>query len=92
MIKIEVDAYNCCRTNCVFHRECACHHSAGDYRMEDGFRPEIFVETDTNEFFCKTATEEIAHDDDDPRTHYSNFPKNHYLLESGFEPITYTPN
>ena len=30
-----------CLISCPFEKTCACHYSAGDYRTEDGFTPEL---------------------------------------------------
>lgn len=49
--KIEIDSYgNCCDEKCVFKRECSQHRTAGDFRAEDGFRPDIKFILD--EGFC----------------------------------------
>ncbi len=34
---------DCCSEDCKFHQSCAVHASAGDFRMEDGFTPELSI-------------------------------------------------
>jgi len=57
MKPIVIDSFGCCDTFCIYSRECACHTTAGDFRSEDGFTPEIFVDGKNN-LFCKTGWEE----------------------------------
>lgn len=86
MLKIEIDEYASCKTKqCSYWRDCACHSSAGDYRMEDGFTPEVFFETDTNEFFCKTASEPNIRKD-------TLLPSNYNELGYGYQPIVNPKN
>lgn len=44
---------NCLETNCLYRASCANHTSAGDYRSEDGFRPELYLQD--GEVYCKTT-------------------------------------
>jgi hypothetical protein len=85
-VKITVELYNpgfgrgsailCKEEHCPFRKECANHHSAGDYRMDDGFSPTLdYVE---GEFFCYTAEEKI-----DPQRSGGTFPENAYNLARG---------
>ena len=63
-MKIELEFYGdpfCLSKTCVFNRECANHETAGDYRSEDGFKPEI-VEIN-GEYYCNTA-DQLPKDDD----------------------------
>lgn len=36
-------AIDCLEKNCMLSRECANHNTAGDFRMEDGGTPRIFI-------------------------------------------------
>lgn len=57
-MKIELDSYNCCTTDkCFFRRECAQHKSAGDFRSESGFAPEINFNSSQSSWECLTADE-----------------------------------
>lgn len=37
---------NCHSDKCQYVRSCAQHHSAGDFRSEDGFTPKLIIEDD----------------------------------------------
>lgn len=52
---IEVNEYKECITGCPFERECAQYKTAGDFRTEDGFTPELLFKD--GKLQCKTATE-----------------------------------
>lgn len=57
MTKIQVEVHDaggvsCLSESCQYQKTCANHVSAGDYRSEDGFSPEISMVGD--EFFCLT--------------------------------------
>lgn len=43
---------NCKEKNCKFFQSCANHETAGDFRMEDGFSPELFLYQDG--IYCST--------------------------------------
>lgn len=76
-----IDTYGCCTANdCIFRDECANHNSAGRFREQDGFRPEIFYDDETKEFFCKTSYENQHHS-------LEGYPENVNSLERGFVPI-----
>jgi len=39
-----VDRYfSCCSNSCMYRRECAQHVTAGDFRMEGGFTPDVVL-------------------------------------------------
>lgn len=77
-MKIQFDEYRCCvSTTCLFRRECAQHTSAGDFRTEGGFRPEIFGDE------CFTANQPAVEDIS------GTFPKNIEQLDCGFITETY---
>lgn len=83
MKQIEVNEYGCCKADyCAFDRECACYYRAGEYRLEDGFTPEIFIDTETRKVFCKTAGEDIL-----GSVHEMNLPVNYDKLGRGFQNI-----
>jgi hypothetical protein len=54
-MKIELmpDSAVCLSETCIYNRECANHASAGDYRTEDGFTPELDLQG--NQWVCLTA-------------------------------------
>ncbi len=67
MAKIKVSlgltSIYCGEEDCIYKRTCANHVSAGDYRMEDGFTPELqFIKAQapdnqffsSHEFYCAT--------------------------------------
>jgi hypothetical protein len=56
---------DCLEDSCPFMRECANHTTAGDYRSEDGFTPDLHREGGV--FFCKTKNQSA-------RVHYPGFP------------------
>lgn len=84
MKKIEVIIYpqggiDCNSPSCSFRRECANHRTAGDFRTEDGFTPEM---TERNgEYFCETIDRDMA-DSDDP-SFRNDFPENYDNLSRG---------
>lgn len=45
----------CLSDGCPYRKECANHRSAGDFRSEDGFTPELTVEGE--KIFCATINE-----------------------------------
>lgn len=45
---------DCLDNGCPYKRECANHRTAGDYRSEGGFTPDLFE--DNGQFFCRTKT------------------------------------
>jgi hypothetical protein len=57
-MRIQIETYlgggiGCLSEQCAYTRTCANHVTAGDYRSEGGFSPEIRQEDD--KFFCDTA-------------------------------------
>jgi hypothetical protein len=85
-MKVELKLYpmggiDCLSKTCSFRKECANHESAGDYRSEDGFRPDLFEKN--GEYFCNTADEPMMDLDDSPMAQYGTFPKNYNELPDG---------
>lgn len=73
MTKIEVEIYEaggvgCKSEDCKYRNDCANHVTAGDYRYEDGIKPEL-VEVG-GEFFCATHDREWG---DEDRAEYGRF-------------------
>jgi hypothetical protein len=56
---------DCLEDSCPFKRQCANHTTAGDYRSEGGFTPELYREGGV--FFCKTKNKAA-------RVNYPEFP------------------
>jgi len=79
-MKIKVSDFKCdailCLEMCKFSSTCANHDSAGDFRNEGGFKPELIMVD--NEVHCETYNQEISDYDD-----CGNLPKNHGQLSSG---------
>ena len=79
--QLNLDEFGCCTSkNCFFRSQCAQHHSAGDFRIEDGFRPEIEAGAGTSELFCVTFGEAPGDG--------TNFPSNATFLEVGSYSLT----
>lgn len=62
-VRIEVKLWNdmginCLEKDCKFNKECANHASAGDYRSEGGFTPELTIEGKEPIFYCATKNKE----------------------------------
>jgi hypothetical protein len=71
-------SYICESESCAFNRECANHATAGQFREEGGFSPELHEEN--GEFFCFTQGEEV-----DPEvSRIGAFPANSDRLGQGF--------
>ena len=47
-----------CREECFYKQSCANHSTAGDFRAEDGFTPELFEENGV--IFCNSKNKEPA--------------------------------
>lgn len=82
MAKINVKIYDqggvdCTVEHCVFKFECANHKTAGDYRNEDGFTPDITEED--GQFLC--ATKDAPMDDDE--TYQGRFPEDYDKMGRG---------
>ena len=45
-------AVDCLEESCIYHKECANHASAGDFRMEDGLKPRLSLRQ--GKVFCAT--------------------------------------
>lgn len=74
-MKISLDKYGCCTASCVYSRECAQHESAGDFRSESGFTPQL----NTSE--CFTADQKARVE------RYNTVPENVESLGMGFIPL-----
>lgn len=85
MKQININVYGDCETLCPYYRECACHYTAGDFRSESGFTPQIFVDTETGQLFCATA-EEPPHTPNYPQQS-AKFPENIEFLSQGYHNI-----
>lgn len=77
-IEVSPSCGDCLSSDCPFWTKCACNFSAGDFRMESGFTPEIFVDTDDGTIWCKTATRPPL------SIKYSELPHNYDELDAGF--------
>lgn len=81
LMKIELELYEyggigCLSKDCKFLKSCANHVSAGDYRTEDGFKPDLIEENG----------ERICHTYDQPISKFSDFhflPVNYDKLKRG---------
>jgi hypothetical protein len=78
--KITVDrgclAVICTDVNCSFKKTCSTHTTAGDFRSEDGFTPELHLVD--GDVYCDTYNQKI-HDDDK----YGFYPTNYRSLNFG---------
>lgn len=84
-MKVELQIYpqggiSCLTDKCPFARECANHRTAGDYRYEDGFTPELDKEGD--DFVCHTADRGV-YDDSKFWSQYADLPDNYETLGRG---------
>lgn len=81
---LKLDKWNGCELDCSYKRECAQHCSAGDFRLEDGFSPELVRIGE--EIHCETFEK--------PRCSQNSedwgfqFPNNIETLMSGFVDIS----
>lgn len=77
--KEKYQTINCLETYCLYRKTCANHTSAGDFRSEDGFSPELTVVN--GDVHCKTR-EEIPFERE---SNYSNewYPVNYDNLNRG---------
>lgn len=81
-MKIQLDLYNTCLSKtCPFRKECAQHTSAGDFRSERGFSPQI-----TEALECLTA------DHPSVETIEGIFPENHESLGYGYKANPFIEN
>lgn len=65
-----------CNENCPFSRSCANHTTAGDYRTEGGFTPEVALID--GDIYCATHDQPISED-----SVYQVLPENHEELSQG---------
>lgn len=85
MSKIKIDQYNCCTSeDCLFSRECSQHYTAGDFRAEDGFTPEITSKDD--EIYCASKDKSPLNSYD-----FGCIPENYDDLGSGMKTIKEIP-
>jgi hypothetical protein len=68
----------CVAKDCIFQKECAQHETAGDFRCEDGFSPELVFDIHTNTVICKTKDEDVHE-----IPHYATIPQNYEKLDRG---------
>lgn len=66
-------------TDCRFRRECAQHSSAGEYREESGFTPELYKDLKKGLIYCDTIEVERCQD-----LGKSEFPHNHNDRGNGY--------
>lgn len=69
--------FECREQLCPFRRECAQHETAGDFRTEGGFTPELLIIG--NACYCDTCHEEPLNFD----SYESGYPANYEKLEHG---------
>ena len=65
--------------NCKFRRECAQHSSAGEYRGESGFSPELYKDSNRGLIYCNSIEMDRCQD-----LGKSEFPINHNDLGIGY--------
>jgi len=61
-MKVTLEIYNgggvgCLSEECKYTKTCANHASAGDYRDEDGFTPDLVIEH--GEYVCRSADQPV---------------------------------
>jgi hypothetical protein len=61
-----------CKENCQFSSECANHTTAGEFRSDDGFTPELSINQDT--ITCQTKHRNIMEDINVNRILPENYP------------------
>lgn len=66
---------NCLETGCLFRKTCANHASAGDFRSEGGFSPELHLRR--GEVYCDTVEDTLLPID------YENLPSSFDKLNHG---------
>lgn len=76
-IPVKSNSLICLSETCPFRSECANHTTAGDFREEGGFTPELFEEA--GKVFCHTRTKEV-----DTSTKFGIFPVGVDKLGRGF--------
>lgn len=83
--KIPIDAYQGCTARCPFEKECAQHASAGDFRVEGGFTPEL--EREDGDIFCLTHDRKVIESEE----HYGVFPEGVEALGQGMVTLEIIP-
>jgi hypothetical protein len=73
-------------TDCKFSRECAQHNSAGEYREDSGFSPELYKDSKRELVYCNSIEMERSRD-----LGKSEFPINHGDLGFGYTPTDSIP-
>jgi hypothetical protein len=68
----------CNQEDCKFRYSCSSHLSAGDFRSESGFRPELFLSD--GKLICNTYDQPTIWSD---MIHREDLPANHNSLDSG---------
>ncbi len=66
----------CLEIDCPYKKECANHTSAGDFRSEEGFKPEIYI--NNGDVVCDTKNQPLINSDI-----FIHFPANYYELGVG---------
>jgi hypothetical protein len=84
-MKVELKIYeqggiDCLSKDCAFRKECANHETAGDYRSEDGFTPDLYEKN--GGYFCNTFDERIM-DIDFTYATCDRYPANYNQLSRG---------
>ncbi len=87
---IQLNEYKeCTSETCLFRRECAQHCSAGDFRSEDGFSPEIHKSNGT--VYCGTADREPCEDISSVYYYPENLDNLGYGFVSNIPDLDYDP-
>lgn len=76
-ISSSIKELTCYEKNCSYDKSCANHVTAGDYRMEGGFSPDLVKENE--EIYCKTFYQPV---DDD--VEYETVPLGCHKLGYGY--------
>lgn len=77
----QINGLNCKEESCLFKQGCANHTSAGDFRSEGGFTPEIILKDD--KLYCQTIERKAAVDHSPYSSHGEILPENHSMLGRG---------
>lgn len=56
---LESNAVICKDKTCSYKRECANHDTAGDFRSDSGFTPQLFVLNNKTEIDCYTKDQSV---------------------------------
>ena len=79
---VKNDRINCQESECLFRKECANHETAGEYRVEGGFSPELVVNTHM-QVFCSTKDRNPIYEE------FFTLPINHEELGIGEVRLTH---